>query len=47
MFYSMEVEDTQFTVPVRYENMQPKGVGAQGMVWWVAARHPAYCPPHH
>lgn len=37
MFYSMEVEDTQFSVPNRYSNMEPKGVGAQGMVWWVAA----------
>lgn len=32
MFYSMEVEDTQFSVPQRYSNMEPKGVGAQGMV---------------
>lgn len=32
-FYSQTFGDTEFVVPNRYINLQPKGLGAQGMVW--------------
>lgn len=32
-FYSMVFGDTEFSVPKRYTSLNPKGVGAQGMVW--------------
>lgn len=35
MFYTVEFGDTKFSVPSRYLDLAPKGVGAQGMVWWV------------
>ena len=33
MFYTVEFGDTEFSVPSRYLDLAPKGVGAQGMVW--------------
>lgn len=33
MFYSVQVGDTVFVVLKRYQNLQPIGSGAQGMVW--------------
>lgn len=35
MSYTVEFGDTEFSVPSRYLELAPKGVGAQGMVWWV------------
>ena len=35
MSYTVEFGDTEFSVPSRYLDLAPKGVGAQGMVWWV------------
>lgn len=35
MSYTVEFGDTEFSVPIRYLDLAPKGVGAQGMVWWV------------
>uniref|UniRef100_A0A1I8NDP7 Stress-activated protein kinase JNK n=1 Tax=Musca domestica TaxID=7370 RepID=A0A1I8NDP7_MUSDO len=31
-FYTVEVGDTNFTVPIRYQNISPIGMGAQGIV---------------
>ncbi|XP_013116627.2 stress-activated protein kinase JNK [Stomoxys calcitrans] len=31
-FYTVEVGDTNFTVPLRYQNLMPIGTGAQGVV---------------
>ena len=33
MFYTVQIGDTVFTVLKRYQNLQPIGSGAQGMVW--------------
>ena len=33
MYYSIQIGDTVFTVLKRYQNLQPIGSGAQGMVW--------------
>jgi len=33
MSYTVEFGDTEFSVPIRYLDLAPKGVGAQGMVW--------------
>lgn len=32
-FYMAVFGDTEFSVPVRYTQLMPKGLGAQGMVW--------------
>jgi hypothetical protein len=32
MFYTLVFGDTEFSVPRRYVDLVPKGVGAQGMV---------------
>lgn len=32
-FYMAVFGDTEFSVPVRYSQLIPKGLGAQGMVW--------------
>lgn len=32
-FYSVSFEDTVFTIPTRYTQLNPRGAGAQGMVW--------------
>ncbi|XP_061386285.1 stress-activated protein kinase JNK-like [Musca vetustissima] len=31
-FYTVEIGDTNFTIPIRYENLLPIGMGAQGVV---------------
>lgn len=32
MFYTLVFGDTEFSVPTRYVDLVPKGLGAQGMV---------------
>lgn len=32
-FYTVLFADTEFSVPERYQKLQPRGIGAQGMVW--------------
>lgn len=32
-FYSIEIGDTRFTIPKRYQNLRPIGSGSQGIVW--------------
>lgn len=32
-FVQHEFGDTEFWVPQRYTNLEPKGGGAQGLVW--------------
>lgn len=32
-FYRMIIGDTEFVVPNRYDKLEAKGLGAQGMVW--------------
>ena len=32
-YHYVEFGDTSFTVPSRYVNLTPKGLGAQGTVW--------------
>lgn len=32
MFYTLVFGDTEFSVPKRYVDLKPRGVGAQGMV---------------
>lgn len=32
-FIKYEFGDTKFCVPERYTNLEPKGGGAQGLVW--------------
>lgn len=34
-FVTYQFGDTEFIVPSRYINLSPRGIGAQGTVWYV------------